>query len=258
MLSLQKGRYIARMASGSQDIRDSQILRYRCFHAAAQGRGALLTQNDRFAQSVDEDPYDAICEHILVEDQKTKDLVCSFRLFPLQTGADVARSYSAQHYDLSDLSGFVGTMLEIGRFCIDPAHVDPDILRIAWGALTKYVDENQVDMMFGCTSFQGVDPVLYQDAFGLLRDKYLAPKRFMPRIKAAEVFDFEGDLHSVPDLKAAMQQMPPLLRTYLTMGGWVSDHAVIDRDLGTLHVFTGIEVGAIPPARAKLLRMSAA
>jgi putative hemolysin len=48
--------------------------------------------------------------------------------------------------------------------------------------------------------------------------------------------------------------MPPLLRTYLMMGGWVSDHAVIDRQMGTLHVFTGVEIRAIPAARARMLR----
>jgi L-ornithine Nalpha-acyltransferase len=48
--------------------------------------------------------------------------------------------------------------------------------------------------------------------------------------------------------------MPPLLKTYLMMGGWVSDHAVVDRDLGTMHVFTGVEISAIPPARKRLLR----
>ena len=48
--------------------------------------------------------------------------------------------------------------------------------------------------------------------------------------------------------------IPPLLRTYLAMGGWVSDHAVVDRAMNTLHVFTGLEIAAIPEARKKLLR----
>ena len=48
--------------------------------------------------------------------------------------------------------------------------------------------------------------------------------------------------------------MPPLLRTYLLMGGWVSDHAVYDRDLNTMHVFTGLEIGAIPESRKRALR----
>ena len=72
------------------------------------------------------------------------------------------------------------------------------------------------------------------------------------------MFEFARRLRRKPDLKAAQAKMPPLLRTYLLMGGWVSDHAVIDRDLGTLHVFTGLEIGAVPPARARLLRGLAA
>jgi L-ornithine Nalpha-acyltransferase len=40
-----------------------------------------------------------------------------------------------------------------------------------------------------------------------------------------------------------LPRLPPLLRTYLGMGGWVSDHAVVDRELDTLHVFTCVEVG---------------
>ena len=56
------------------------------------------------------------------------------------------------------------------------------------------------------------------------------------------------------DRSTAMRAMPPLLRTYLLMGGRVSDHAVVDREMETLHVFTGLEIGAIPEARKRLLR----
>ncbi len=54
-----------------------------------------------------------------------------------------------------------------------------------------------------------------------------------------------------------MLKMPPLLRSYQLMGGWVSDHAVVDTDLDTLHVFTGLEVRAIPESRARALRLVA-
>ena len=88
----------------------------------------------------------------------------------------------------------------------------------------------------------------------MLRDRHLAPKRFWPRVKAPNVFRFAARLRRKPDRVKALKSMPPLLRSYLTMGGWVSDHAVVDRDLNTLHVFTGLEVGRIPPARARVLR----
>ena len=51
-----------------------------------------------------------------------------------------------------------------------------------------------------------------------------------------------------------MLRLPPLLKTYLMMGGWVIDHVVVDHYMGTLHVFTGVEIGKIPAARKRLLR----
>lgn len=86
-------------------------------------------------------------------------------------------------------------------------------------------------------------------------ERHLAPKRWLPRVKAPQVFRFARALRlRKPDPRRAMAAMPPLLRSYLAMGGWVSDHAVVDRQLDTLHVFTGLEIRAIPPERAKLLR----
>ena len=157
-------------------------------------------------------------------------------------------------YELSGLEAFEGRMVEMGRFCLHPEWHDPDILRVAWGAMTTFVDENDVEMLFGCSSFAGTETADYLDAFAMLKHGHLAPKRWLPRVKAPDVFRFAARLRRKPDLKKAMRRMPPLLRTYLMMGGWVSDHAVVDRPVNTLHVFTGLEIGAIPPARKRLLR----
>ena len=92
----------------------------------------------------------------------------------------------------------------------------------------------------------------------MLRERHLAPRRWLPRVKAPQVFRFARALRRrKADPRAAMAEMPPLLRSYLAMGGWVSDHAVMDRKLNTMHVFTGLEVRSIPPARARTLRQLA-
>lgn len=242
MLSLLRGRYRARTADTPADIAAAQALRALCF----RGPGS----------PPDADAFDAICTHVLVED--TRDggaLVACFRLLPLDSGCEISRSYSAQFYDLKALERYEGRMVEMGRFCVRPDRPDPDILRVAWGAMTAYVDRERVGMLFGCSSFQGTEAEGYLDAFAMLKDQHLAPRRWLPRVKAPDVFRFAQKLRRrKPDAKRAILGMPPLLRTYLMMGGWVSDHAVVDRDLGTLHVFTGLEIAAIPPARARLLR----
>lgn len=247
---LLRGKYKARLATSAEDLSAAQRLRYRAF---IEGRG-VNTDGAR-ASGLDADDLDPICDHLLVEDRKTGALACCFRMLPLENGSEISRSYSARYYDLSSLADYPERMVEMGRFCIDPALRDPDILRVAWGAMTRYVDENKVGMLFGCSSFHGVEADGYMDAFALLKERHLAPKRWLPRVKAPRVFNFASKLRlRRPDMKRATAKMPPLLRTYLMMGGWVSDHAVIDHDLNTLHVFTGVEVNRVPPARARLLR----
>jgi putative hemolysin len=242
VLTLRKGRYAARMAECPADVEAAQRLRYRAFIDDADPGG------------IDADPFDEICHHVLVEEVRSGALVCCFRLLPLDGGSEIGHSYAAQYYELSALAAYQGRMVEMGRFCLDPGHHDPDILRVAWGAMTKFVDDEGVEMLFGCSSFHGTETRAYLDAFAMLKERHLAPKRWLPRVKAPDVFRFARFLRRKPDARRAMLTMPPLLRTYLIMGGWVSDHAVVDRDMNTLHVFTGLEIKAIPPARARLLR----
>ena len=243
MLNMRKGRFVARFADGQEDVNRALELRWRTFRG---GVGDTCS---------DADTFDAICRHDLVEETRTGRLVAAFRLLPLRDGSEIAKSYSAQHYELSGLSGYGGPMVEMGRFCMDPECHDPDVLRVAWGAMTAFVDEEGVEMLFGCSSFMGTDAEAYLDAFAVLRERHIAPKRWLPKIKAPKVFRFARRLRGqTPDPRRAAIGMPPLLRTYLAMGGWVSDHAVIDHDLGTMHVFTGLEIGAVPPRRALALR----
>ncbi|MBU3259619.1 GNAT family N-acetyltransferase [Roseovarius sp. PS-C2] len=245
MAALCKGRYRARIAQDGSDVIAAQRLRALAFLDGAGHDDSIL----------DRDGFDDICTHVLVEEVAGERLVCCFRLLPLSGGADIGRSYSAQFYELSALRAFEGPMVEMGRFCIHPDLHDPDVIRVAWGAMTRYVDENGVEMLFGCSSFKGTDAERYLDAFAMLAERHIAPRRWLPRVKAPSVFRFAQRLRlRSPDARRAMLGMPPLLRTYLLMGGWVSDHAVVDRQLNTLHVFTGLEIAAIPPARKRLLR----
>ncbi len=246
MLNLRQSRYTVRIASERHDIESAQRLRYTVFVA---GKGALDTED-----GLDVDDFDALCHHVLIEDRKSGQLVCCFRFLDLQDGAEIGKSYSAQYYDLDALASYKGRMVEMGRFCVHPDWKDADILRIAWGAMTTYVDDNGVDMLFGCSSFKGTDWAVHADALAMLKHRHLGPKGLIPHIKAPDVFKFAARLRRKPNAKRAALAMPPLLKTYLMMGGWVSDHAVVDRDLGTMHVFTGVEISAIPPARKRLLR----
>lgn len=237
-MDFSKGRYRVRLSDRAEDVAAAQRLRHRAFRGT-EGRDA--------------DAFDASAIHLMLETCDGS-LIGTCRLQILRPGADLDRTYTGQFYDLSAFHAFSAPMLEVGRFCILAGGQEPDALRLAWAALTRLVDAEGVALMFGCSSFAGTDPSPHRDALAALGTRHLAPPVLQPRRRAAEVVDLGAGTF---DARRAMVQMPPLLRSYLAMGGWVSDHAVVDRDLGTLHVCTGVEIAAIPAARARLLRADA-
>ncbi|MEL7345051.1 MAG: GNAT family N-acyltransferase [Pseudomonadota bacterium] len=231
---MRKGRFNARMA-GQGDMDAVLALRAQQFRGGCE----------------DADAFDTSCLHGLVEDADTQQVVSSFRALPLASGADIAQSHAAGVYDLSGLSEFGQPMLEIGRICVAPGANHPDILRLTWALLARVTDRFDAALLFGCASFAGTDPRKYSHVFAYLKAHHRAPSKWAPRQRAAHIFALDG-VH--PGKKADLALCPALLRMYVTMGGWVSDHGVVDHDLGTLHVFTALEVAKILPSRRASLR----
>lgn len=278
MQPLTRGPYRASLVDGTGDsagdLAEAQALRHLAFRRrisvgskaggaagmAADGRvgaaagaaagaevsaemGAEMSAGAEFGR--DRDKFDPLCRHLLVRTPPGA-LVACCRLQAFAQGCDLSGSYSAQFYDLSRLTALTGCRLELGRFCLHPAHHDPDILRLIWGALTQIVDAEGVTLLFGCSSFAGADPGPHLQALATLRH-HIGPAACAPGPRAAERVD-------LPAGPGRVGGLPTLLRSYLAMGAWVSDHAVIDRHMDTLHVFTALPTARVPAARARALR----
>lgn len=229
---------VARLAEGQKDLAQVMAFRRAAFPKAHGG--------------AEEDAQDALSAHVMVEGEAG--LLAYFRVMLFGWGAGLEQGYAARFYDVAPLAGYALPIAEMGRFCLAPGGVHPDVLRLAWGAMTRLVDEGQAGLIVGCTSFRGTDWQAHRGGLALLAQGHIGPAEHLPLRKAEEVVDYPKLVGPVEDHRAALAALPPLLRTYLTMGGWVSDHAVVDRDLDTLHVFTCVEVDKVPKARAASLR----
>ena len=243
-LDLELGQYSVSLATDVHTLQQAQRLRHRAFR-----------RNN--ADGLDRDRFDDLCHHVVVHHRDSAQMVGCFRVMISASAAEITQSYSAQYYDLTNLRKYAGPVAELGRLCVDSGTGDIDVLRAAWAGLAHIVDHHRINLLFGCASFQGTDPRPYHDCFRLLHHNHAAPAAFAPRIKSPDVVEYATLSAGKIDPKRALTSMPALLRTYMLMGGWVSDHAVIDYDMNTLHVFTAVEINKIPPARQRLLRAMA-
>lgn len=208
----------------------------------------------------DADRFDAGARHLTVQEVTTGRTVAACRVFLHADRGAAVRGYTGQHYDLHGLVAVpAAPLLELGRFCIAPdLRADPDPPRLLLGRIAALALASGVGVLLGCTSFPGADPARHAAALGYLWRHHRAAAGQGPTGRAAETVALSRFAAPPEDDAMARAGVPPLLRSYLALGGWVSDHAVIDRDLDTLHVFTALAADRVPQDRRRRLRALAA
>ena len=192
---------------------------------------------------LDEDKYDLLSDHCLIFDKKSNDrLVLVFRSRIFSSMEDILSSYSAQYYDLTRLSSLPLKPMEIGRLCIDKDANDPFLLLFAFKYLRSLASSRKVDFIFGCSSFTGADNPRHLAALNSLEKNQIASSKFLIKKKSSSVLDIKKKFIAAQENRKSRSFLPPLLKFYLSLGGRVSDHAVIDKDLDTLHIFTYVDL----------------
>ncbi|PZX17551.1 putative hemolysin [Palleronia aestuarii] len=196
------------------------------------------------------DRFDAVSRHLIIEDPASGVPLGTCRLRPIADGSTLQETYCAEYYDLDPLLGRRGAVIEVGRLCVAPSGAAADILRVVWAALARIVERERAGLLIGCASFAGTDPDRHRAAFDLLGRHHLGPDEIRPQGSARSIrFATDAPVAARQGLAA----LPPLLRSYLAMGGWVGGHAVIDDAMDTIHVFTALDVAAIPKTRRRAL-----
>lgn len=224
-----------RLAATAEEIVAAQRLRYRVFY---EEMGAKPTP-EMAAASRDFDAFDDVCDHLLVIDSKRGNgadgVVGTYRL-QRRESPKFSRFYSAGEYDISKIQGFSGNVLELGRSCVDAAYRTKMTMQSLWRGIAGYVFTHNIDLMFGCASLPGTDPQALALPLSYLYHHHLAPEDVRPR--ALDKLYTRMDLLPANgfDPKRALVQLPPLVKGYLRLGGFVGDGAVIDYQFNTTDV----------------------
>ncbi|MGQ9724079.1 MAG: GNAT family N-acetyltransferase [Tepidimonas sp.] len=211
-----------------EDVRAAQRLRYAVF---AQEMGARLPTP---LPGHDVDLFDDYCEHLLVRDGDTGEVVGTYRILTPVQASRVGCFYTDTEFDLTRLRALRERMVELGRSCVHPDYRNGSVIMALWTALAEFMQRNRLDIMIGCASI----PMQYDGPHGMaggghaaasiwrqLRQHYLAPVDYhvQPRVPLP-VQALDDSLPVEP---------PPLVKGYLRLGAKVLGPPAWDPDFNT-------------------------
>ncbi|HEX4569524.1 MAG TPA: GNAT family N-acyltransferase [Dongiaceae bacterium] len=225
-----------RLAENEEEIRAAQALRYRIFYEEmAAEPTAEMSQARR-----DFDSFDEFCDHLLVIDRSLPAgpgrVVGTYRLLRRAMAEKRGQFYSVDEYDIRHILAFPGEILELGRSCIEAAYRQRSVMQLMWRGIADYVMYHEIGVMFGCASFPGIDPAEHALSLSYLHHHHLAPANLRPRALPQRYVSMNMMPRDKIDARAALGQLPPLIKGYLRLGGFVGDGAVIDRQFHTTDV----------------------
>lgn len=245
---LRTGHLGVRLARSERDLNAVQRLRYRVFYHELGATPDATT----LAAGLDSDRFDAIADHLMVIDH---DLVTSehdadgvvgtYRLIREEAAAQLGQFYSADEYDLSVLDRFVGRKLELGRSCVDAAYRSRAVMQLLWRGIAAYVFQHQIDLMFGCASLPGTDLDALAADLTYLYENHLAPPDIRPRALPARYVEMRRLGKGEINTRRVLGELPPLIKGYLRLGGFVGDGAVIDTQFNTTDIAVVVQTDLV-------------
>src|SRR5262245_378330 len=209
-------RYTIRLATGSAEIEAAQRLRYQVF------AGELGARLHSTAPGLDVDEFDEYCDHLLVRDEQTGEVVGVYRMLP---PGRYSRRYADGEFDRAALAGIDHELVETGRSCVHPEHRDGAVISLMWAGIARYMHLTGRRWLGGCASVGLSDGgAAAAGVWDQVRRKHLAPAEY--RVTPHNPWRVPAGLPA----PAARVAMPPLLRGYLRLGAWVCGEPAYDPD----------------------------
>jgi len=230
--AVRQGDLEVRLARSESEVRAAQRLRYRIFYEEMSAQPT----SEMEITARDFDAFDLVCDHLLVIDVKSSDVVGTYRLLRRSAAIRHGRFYSADEYDIAPLLAHPGEILELGRSCVAEGYRTRAAMQLLWRGIAAYVFRHEIGLMFGCASLPGIDVEALSLPLSHLHHHHLAPPELRPRAVAGRHVEMALMAKDEIDVHRALAAMPPLIKGYLRLGGFVGDGAVIDRQFNTTDV----------------------
>lgn len=233
-------------AQHQDEVRAAQRLRHAVF---AGEMGARLPAP---LPGHDIDHYDEYCEHLIVRDAATTQVVGTYRLLTPAQAKRAGGLYSDSEFDLGALDPWRERMVELGRSCVHADYRSGAVILALWGALAEFMQRNRLDAMVGCASMPMQHPgLVYGEGatriWMQLQDKYLAEPGL--RVQAKVPLPLRP---TAMDARVAVE-VPPLIHGYLRMGAKVLGAPAWDPDFQTADLPIMLRIDDLPARYRRML-----
>lgn len=232
----QAGHLQIRLAETAEEVAAAQALRYRVFYKDMSARATEEMRN----LGRDFDRFDDFCDHLLVIDRSLGDgevgVVGTYRFMRRQAAQRCGEFYTSDEYDISPLIAYPGEIMELGRSCVHPDYRTGVTMSLLWRGIAEYSLYHKVELMFGCASLPGTDLQANKLPLAYLYRYHLAPEALRPRAVESRRVEMDSLVGREENVRAGRQMLPPLIKGYLRLHGYVGDGAVIDYEFGTTDV----------------------
>lgn len=233
-----------RLASCAEEITSAQRLRYQVFY---QEYGAVPSPQ-MLAEGRDFDIFDNIADHLIVvtHDQDDKEhIVGTYRLLRQDVVGKSGNFYSSEEYDLSPLLKSDLSLLELGRSCVLAEYRTKPILNLLWQGIADYITEHNIDLLFGCASFQGTDISVLAEQLSYLHHFHSTPEDLRPRALADRFVNMNLIAKDRINERRVFNSLPPLIKGYLRVGATIGEGAVVDPQFNTTDVCIVVQTSAL-------------
>jgi putative hemolysin len=238
-----------RLADLPREILAAQELRFRVFFE--EGGAAPDAASERAGRDICR--FDEVCDHAIVVDNAAPHrpdgaprVVGAYRLLRHEAAQRHFGFYSAAEFAVGALVDRHPKLrfMELGRSCVAEGYRSKRTIETLWRGVWAYALRHGIDVMFGCASLPGTDAGAHGSALTLLvrengvePDWSVAPAPHAVRAAPPAVDAF--------DPRAALRDLPPLIKGYLRLGARFGREAVIDQVFGTTDVFVVLRVADI-------------
>lgn len=228
--------YHTRLATTIADLEAAQRLRFEVFNLELN-EGL----DSAYISGLDQDRFDEVCDHLIVEEVRTGRVVGTYRL---QTGAFASVHqgyYSEQEFNFAPFESIRYELVELGRACVHRDHRKMSVLNLLWRGIMKYAVERRARYLIGCSSLTSQDPAVGHAMFNILSEEHLVaePFRTLP-----------VPTYALPPAPVTNdgQPVPRLLRSYLTLGAKICGPPAIDAEFKTIDFLTFLDIEALAPS----------